>query len=38
MDVNVRGRGVGVTDRFENYVGSKTEKVANLLRKRSRST
>ncbi|XPP26616.1 MAG: ribosome hibernation-promoting factor, HPF/YfiA family [Leucobacter sp.] len=33
MDVNIRGRGVGVTDRFENYVGSKTEKVANLLPK-----
>ncbi len=33
MDVNIRGRGVGVTDRFEDYVGSKTDKVANLLPK-----
>lgn len=33
MDVNIRGRGIGVTDRFENYVGSKTEKVASLLPK-----
>lgn len=33
MDVNIRGRGIGVTDRFENYVGSKTEKVATLLPK-----
>ncbi len=33
MDVNIRGRGVGVTDRFENYVGSKTEKVEHLLPK-----
>ncbi|UBH04900.1 ribosomal subunit interface protein [Leucobacter sp. Psy1] len=33
MDVNIRGRNVGITDRFENYVGSKTEKVAGLLPK-----
>jgi ribosomal subunit interface protein len=33
MDVSIRGRGVGVTDRFENYVGSKTEKVEHLLPK-----
>lgn len=33
MDVSIRGRGVGVTDRFENYVGSKTEKVENLMPK-----
>lgn len=33
MDVSIRGRGVGVTDRFENYVDSKTEKVAGLLPK-----
>lgn len=33
MDVNIRGRGIGVTDRFENYVGSKTDKVATLLPK-----
>ncbi|NLA65962.1 MAG: ribosome-associated translation inhibitor RaiA [Leucobacter sp.] len=33
MDVNIRGRGVGVTDRFESYVGSKSEKVGHLLPK-----
>lgn len=33
MDVNIRGRGVGVTDRFESYVGSKSEKVEHLLPK-----
>lgn len=33
MEVQIRGRGIGVTDRFENYVGSKTDKVANLLPK-----
>ncbi len=33
MDVSIRGRGVGVTDRFESYVGAKTEKVAHLLPK-----
>ncbi|UOQ56437.1 ribosome-associated translation inhibitor RaiA [Leucobacter allii] len=31
MDVNIRGKNVGITDRFENYVESKTEKVAGLL-------
>lgn len=33
MDVSIRGRGVGVTERFENYVGSKTEKIEHLLPK-----
>lgn len=33
MDVNIHGRNVGITDRFENYVESKTEKVAGLLPK-----
>ncbi|CAG7622608.1 ribosome hibernation-promoting factor, HPF/YfiA family [Leucobacter soli] len=33
MEVQIRGRGIGVTDRFENYVDSKTEKVATLLPK-----
>jgi ribosomal subunit interface protein len=33
MDVNIRGRGIGVTDRFENYVGSKSDKVVSLLPK-----
>ncbi|MFV0435565.1 MAG: ribosome hibernation-promoting factor, HPF/YfiA family [Leucobacter sp.] len=33
MDVNIRGKNVGITDRFENYVESKTEKVAGLLPK-----
>lgn len=36
MDVSIRGRGVGVTDRFENYVGSKTEKIEHLLPKAQR--
>jgi len=31
MDVNIRGKNVGITDRFENYVESKTEKVSGLL-------
>ena len=31
MDVNIRGKNVGITDRFENYVESKTEKVVGLL-------
>ncbi|MFT4231869.1 MAG: ribosome-associated translation inhibitor RaiA [Leucobacter sp.] len=31
MDVNIRGKNVGITDRFESYVESKTEKVAGLL-------
>lgn len=30
MDVNIRGRNVGITDRFENYVLSKTDKVEGL--------
>ncbi len=33
MDVSIRGRSLGITERFEDYVGSKTEKVANLLPK-----
>lgn len=33
MDVSIRGRSIGVTDRFENYVGSKTEKIEHLLPK-----
>lgn len=33
MDVNIRGRNIGITDRFEDYVDSKTEKVAGLLPK-----
>lgn len=33
MDVNIHGRNVGITDRFESYVGAKTEKVAGLLPK-----
>lgn len=33
MEVQIRGRGIGVTDRFENYVGSKTDKVSTLLPK-----
>lgn len=33
MDVKIHGRNVGITDRFENYVDSKTEKVAGLLPK-----
>ena len=33
MDVNIHGRNVGITDRFESYVESKTEKVAGLLPK-----
>lgn len=33
MDVNIRGKNVGITDRFENYVEAKTEKVAGLLPK-----
>lgn len=33
MEVSIRGRGVGVTDRFEDYVEAKTEKVAHLLPK-----
>ena len=33
MDVSIRGRGLGITERFENYVGSKTEKIEHLLPK-----
>lgn len=33
MDVNIHGRNIGITDRFESYVESKTEKVAGLLPK-----
>ncbi|WP_125098760.1 ribosome hibernation-promoting factor, HPF/YfiA family [Leucobacter chromiireducens] len=33
MDVNIRGKNVGITDRFEQYVESKTDKVAGLLPK-----
>lgn len=33
MDINIRGRNVGITDRFENYVLSKTDKVEGLSRK-----
>ncbi|MBK0422407.1 ribosome-associated translation inhibitor RaiA [Leucobacter sp. CSA2] len=31
MEVNIRGKNVGITDRFENYVESKSEKIAGLL-------
>lgn len=33
MDVNIRGKNVGITDRFESYVETKTEKVAGLIPK-----
>lgn len=33
MDVKIHGRNVGITDRFKEYVGSKTDKVAGLLPK-----
>lgn len=33
MDVNIHGRNVGITDRFESYVEPKAEKVAGLLPK-----
>ncbi|WP_461638636.1 ribosome hibernation-promoting factor, HPF/YfiA family [Leucobacter sp. BZR 635] len=33
MDVSIHGRNVEITDRFEQYVESKTEKVAGLLPK-----
>ncbi len=33
MDVNIRGRNVDITDRFEDYVGAKTEKIEQLLPK-----
>ena len=31
MDVNIRGKNVGITDRFESYVEAKTDKVEGLL-------
>lgn len=31
MDVNIRGKNVGITDRFESYVETKSEKVGGLL-------
>lgn len=31
MDVNIRGKNVGITDRFESYVETKSEKVEGLL-------
>ena len=33
MDVKIQGRNVGITDRFEDYIESKTAKVAGLLPK-----
>lgn len=33
MDTNIRGRNVGITDRFETYVLEKTEKVESLAPK-----
>lgn len=33
MEVHIRGRNIGITDRFENYVESKAEKVGGLLPK-----
>lgn len=33
MDVSIRGRGLNISDRFENYVVSKTDKVEQLLPK-----
>lgn len=33
MDVNIRGKNVGITDRFEDYVETKTDKVSGLLPK-----
>lgn len=33
MDVSIRGKNVGITDRFEDYVEGKSEKVAGLLPK-----
>ncbi|MGK0715057.1 ribosome hibernation-promoting factor, HPF/YfiA family [Leucobacter sp. W1153] len=33
MDVSIRGRSLGITERFENYVGSKTDKIETLLPK-----
>lgn len=31
MDVSIRGRNLGITERFENYVGSKAPKIETLL-------
>lgn len=33
MDVNIRGKNVGITDRFKSYVESKSEKIEGLLPK-----
>jgi ribosomal subunit interface protein len=33
MDVNIQGRNVGITDRFQNYVLSKSDKVEGLSQK-----
>ncbi|QIM15899.1 ribosome-associated translation inhibitor RaiA [Leucobacter insecticola] len=33
MDVNIRGKNVGITDRFKDYVETKAEKVEGLLPK-----
>lgn len=33
MDINIRGRNVGITDRFENYVLAKSDKVEGLSAK-----
>lgn len=33
MDVNIRGRNVGITDRFQNYVHTKSDKVEGLSAK-----
>lgn len=33
MDVNIRGKNVGITDRFESYVEGKSDKVSGLLPK-----
>ena len=33
MDVNIRGRNVGITDRFQDYVHSKSDKVQGLSAK-----
>ena len=31
MDVSIRGRNLGITERFENYVGSKAPKIETLF-------
>lgn len=33
MELNIRGRNVAITERFENYVAAKTEKISTLLPK-----